>query len=415
MADPSVAATFRKPFPEQVAAWRLRLQELRPSFAWDQFEPQSHARAFMVAGATKADLLADLAGVVGRAIEEGATLDEFRRDFREITDRLGWPGKAGEGSPRGFAWRTKVIYRTNMRTSYMTGRRAQLVDGGFPLWVYRHSGAAEPRLQHLAWDGVALPPDHEFWQTHFPPNGWGCGCTVRGARTPEGVRRAGGDPDKALPDGWAETDPRTGAPPGIDKGWGYSVGAGVEADILSSLGRKLPTLPAPIGAALASTVVPARRELLADQFSAFVDEVMPGPNRGRHMVIGALKPEWVAAARGAGVEPATAEVAVRDRDVRHTFRPDKVTPIDLDWYRRLPEHIGQPRLVLLEPDQNGEPAFLLYFDVPGETYKLVVEVNTPMKKAERRRINVLQSARVATQGDILAALGRGAIVVDGEV
>lgn len=42
--------------------------------------------------------------------------------------------------------------------------------------MYRHSGAEHPRLQHKAWDGLTLPADHPFWQTHYPPNGWRCRC-----------------------------------------------------------------------------------------------------------------------------------------------------------------------------------------------------------------------------------------------
>ncbi|MFC6499598.1 phage minor head protein [Gemmobacter lanyuensis] len=171
----------------------------------------------MVAGAVKADLLADLASAVDRAISQGRTLEEFRADFRAIVKKHGWHGWTGEGSAKGEAWRTKVIWKTNISTSYAAGRWAQLKAKGFKYLVYRHSGAEHPRLDHLAWDGLVLPIDHPFWKTHFPPNGWGCGCSVRGAMTPELARLLGGDPDK-LPEDWGEIDTRTGAPVGIDRG-----------------------------------------------------------------------------------------------------------------------------------------------------------------------------------------------------
>ena len=56
----------------------------------------------------------------------------------------------------------EVGYRTNMATSYAAGRMAQLIDSKFKFWVYKHGNALEPRLQHLAWDGQALPPEHPF-------------------------------------------------------------------------------------------------------------------------------------------------------------------------------------------------------------------------------------------------------------
>lgn len=240
MAD--IAGILRQPFAEQVAAWRLRLGELRPTQTWTDVEPQFHDRGFMVAGATKAELLADLAKAVDKAIAEGRSLEEFRSDFRSIVEKNGWHGWTGEGTKKGKAWRTRVIYRTNMATTYAAGRRAQLLAGNFAFWVYRHGGSREPRILHLGWNGLALPPDHEFWATHSPPNGWGCSCYVVGARTAAGVRRVGGDPGKTLPDGWQALDPKTGAPKGIDKGWGYAPGALV-SDQVQALAPRLEALP----------------------------------------------------------------------------------------------------------------------------------------------------------------------------
>lgn len=224
----------RLQFFEQIEAYRLRHANLVPTRAWDDMMHNAHDRGFTVAGALKAGLLRDLAAAVDRAITEGTGLEAFREDFRAAAKAHGWSGWTGEGTKAGEAWRTRVIYRTNMRTSYMTGRRAQLIKGGYKWWVYRHGGSVEPRLHHLALDGIALPPDHPFWQTHYPPNGWGCSCTVFGARSAAGIRRVGGDPYKVLPEGWDKIDPRTGAPQGIDKGWGYSVGAEAAPEIASA-------------------------------------------------------------------------------------------------------------------------------------------------------------------------------------
>lgn len=257
MTDAALRAILRRPFAEQVAAFRLRLGNLVPTSRWDDLWQVQHDRAFMVAGATKADLLADLGRAVDRAISEGTGLDAFRHDFREIVTRHGWHGWTGEGTEAGEAWRTKVIYRTNMRTSYMACGHAQLVAGNFKYWVYLHSGAEHPRLQHLAWNGIALPPEHSFWQVAYPPNGWGCGCEVFGTNSEAGVRRLGGDPDKVLPDGWDRIDPKTGTPQGIDKGWAYAPGASATANIRRAIDAKLDRLPPAIASDLRATT--ARR------------------------------------------------------------------------------------------------------------------------------------------------------------
>jgi uncharacterized protein with gpF-like domain len=224
-----LAGVFGKPFAFQVAAFRLRLADTRDTATWRDVWQAEHDRAFMVAGATGADLLADLGAAVDKAISQGTTLEEFRRDFRRIVEERGWHGWTGEGTKKGEAWRTRVIYNTNMSVSYHAGRHAQLVKAGYPLWVYFHGNSREPRLNHLAWDGLILPADHPFWITHYPPNGWGCSCYVAGARSMRGAIRLGGKPDVTLPDDWAAIDPRTGAPKGVGKGWAYAPGASVDA------------------------------------------------------------------------------------------------------------------------------------------------------------------------------------------
>ena len=46
--------------------------------------------SFMVAGATKTDLLADLRGAVDKAISEGKSLNWFKTEFKNIVARHGW-------------------------------------------------------------------------------------------------------------------------------------------------------------------------------------------------------------------------------------------------------------------------------------------------------------------------------------
>ncbi|MFN7004092.1 MAG: phage minor head protein [Roseinatronobacter sp.] len=241
--DDTLRGVLGQPFIEQVAAFRARLGNLVPTTRWDDIDRSAHDRAFMVAGALKADLLADLAGAVDSAISEGTGLETFRAQFRDIVEQRGWHGWTGEGTKRGEAWRTRVIYRTNASTTYASGRWAQLMEGEFPLLVYRHGGSAEPRPEHLAWDGLTLPPDHEFWASHAPPNGWGCSCFVVGARSEAGAARLGGKPDVTLPPNWNQADPRTGAPAGIDRGWNYAPGASA-VDTILNLRDKLDFLPA---------------------------------------------------------------------------------------------------------------------------------------------------------------------------
>jgi uncharacterized protein with gpF-like domain len=243
MAEPSLIGGFDLGFQEQIDFFRAKLR--LPTDKWDDIWQAEHDRAFVVAGATKADLLADLAQAVDKAISTGTTLETFRKDFRKIVADHGWQGWTGEGTPGGFAWRTKVIYETNLRSSYHAGRWAQLNDPGFqklmPYWEYVHNDSVlNPRPQHLAWNHLTLLASHPFWKTHFTPNGWGCRCRIVARHRPL---------DNAItipPEDWQRIDEKTGAPVGIDKGWAYAPG---QSNLDELIAAKKDKLPAPLAAA----------------------------------------------------------------------------------------------------------------------------------------------------------------------
>ena len=212
--------------------------------------------AFVVAGAARDDLLGDLRGAVDSAIAEGTTLETFRGRFDEIVERHGWSYKGGRD------WRTRVIYDTNIRTSYAAGRWGQMQDikDRRPWWRYRHSGIAEkPRDEHVAWDGMVLSADDPWWQTHFPPNGWGCGCLVETLSDSDLQRLDKDGPDTAPPldlrtktVGVTGPNPRTiRVPAGIDPGFGYAPGR--QAHLGNAVREQLrKNLPRPPGLAAAS-------------------------------------------------------------------------------------------------------------------------------------------------------------------
>lgn len=161
------------PFQEQIDFFRQKLN--LPTESWTDIWQEQHDRSFVVAGAMQDDLLQDLRDAVDKAISQGTTLEEFRKDFDEIVNKTGWTYNGGRN------WRTKTIYDNNLRTSYSAGRwqQIQVVKQLRPYLRYRHKPFERyPRFDHMAWDGLILPVDHPFWPTHFPPCGWGCKCWV---------------------------------------------------------------------------------------------------------------------------------------------------------------------------------------------------------------------------------------------
>lgn len=244
MPTPSVRLGFAQPFREQLAFFQKKVSV--PTDAWDTITKAQHDHAWVVAGAMRADLLNDLHEAVTQAIAEGLGIGEFRKQFAEIVARHGWEGWTGSDSKAGRTWRTRVIYQTNMATSYAAGRWAQLNDPDLlktrPFWRYVHAdGVAHPRPHHLAWGEMRLTlrHDHPWWLTHYPPNGFGCHCYVIAVRGP-------GPNDATVPPvGWDALNSRTGELPGIDKGWGYAPGATAAdplglAKVIAEKSRSLP-------------------------------------------------------------------------------------------------------------------------------------------------------------------------------
>ncbi len=236
--------SFKLPFQEQIDFFNQKLA--LPSAHYDDILKSAHDRAFIVAGAAKADLLADLHGAVKQAVNEGKTLDWFRGQFDSIVKKHGWTGWTGEGTEAGVAWRTRVIYQTNLSTSYAAGRWAQLNDPDLlsvrPYWKYIHNDSvAHPRALHQSWNGVVLKHDDPWWATHFCPNGWGCRCRIMAVRAKEFKGKA------APNDGTYNFTDRNGVvhtiPKGIDYGFDYAMGQSNAVKTLAIQQNKLENLP----------------------------------------------------------------------------------------------------------------------------------------------------------------------------
>jgi len=396
MSHPSsVSGAFGMPFAEQIAFFRGKLGNLVPTERWDDMVGEAHDTGFMVAGAAEADLLTDLAAAVDKAIAEGRGIEEFRKDFRATVARNGWTGWTGEGSVAGEAWRVKTILRTNAYTSYAAGRYAQLVEGGFPFWVYRHGDSREPRPEHLAMDGVVLRSDDPAWRKWFPPSDWGCSCYVVGARSERGAKRLGGDPSKKLPAAWNAVDPKTGEPSGIGKGWGYAPGASVNPAVRAAAG-KVWSWDYRIGKAFLDQLPEAQRDALSSAYRSLpstaddarryakrIWEGRPDPEPGR--TLGMMRAEQLAAIGDdmLQLDPRGFDLSLSPSELRHILkahgdpaeekkkRQRAVTPDD---FGVLPAMIDAAAVRYTGLSGRHQlPAIELAADIDGERYVTIWE------------------------------------------
>ena len=95
------------PFTEANAFFRDKLN--LDTAAYTDIWQGMHSRAFVIAGATRDDVLTDIRAAVESAIAEGTTLEQFRQAFDTTVQKHGWAYKGGRG------WRTRVIYAPGLQ------------------------------------------------------------------------------------------------------------------------------------------------------------------------------------------------------------------------------------------------------------------------------------------------------------
>lgn len=258
-------AMFPGPVPKEALEY-FRSKGVKIGFSYEDVWQAEHARVFTVAKAMRIDILEDIRAAVDRALAEGKTLRDFEKELTPLLQQKGWWGRkkmedplTGEvsqvqlGSPR----RLRKIYDTNLRTAHAAGQWERIWRNRktHPFLLYSLGPSREHRPEHVSWAGLVLPVEDPWWQTHFPPNGWGCKCRVtpisrrqferlqaEGAPLRDGSRRP--IMTEAPTDELQEfVSVRTGeaieVPAGIDPGWDYNPGLTRQTDVLDQIAARL--------------------------------------------------------------------------------------------------------------------------------------------------------------------------------
>lgn len=214
-----------RPFKEAMAYLNQKLP--LPTRGHEDVYGAQHDHAFMVAGANRTAILEGFFNGIKAAQANGETLADFRKRFDQIVAASGWDYHGSRG------WRSKLIYRENLRNAYNAGREQQMADPDFlaahPYMEYVHSGAEHYRPQHKAWDGLILRADDPIWNTISPSNGYGCACK-KFARSERYLKRTGKKLGTAPVLEYRDhVDKRTGEvlriPKGIDPGFDVRPGS----------------------------------------------------------------------------------------------------------------------------------------------------------------------------------------------
>lgn len=376
MAEPRSTLDAVSLPPEEAIAF-LRQKTNTTSRRWTDVWNEAHTRSFMVAGAATKALVDDFRGAVAKALEQGISIGDFRKEFDAIVDKHGWAHNGTAG------WRASIIYETNLSTAYAAGRYAQMTEPDtlrvYPYWQYMHTSSARPRPQHLAWVGTTLAADDPWWATHYPPNGWRCKCSVRPV-SEAGMRRQGKrGPDQAPPldlRPWRSSDGRvvTEVPHGIDPGFAYSPGRTWQEGLLP------PQTPS------------APMQLVRPRLPPAEGVVPPSPAE-----VGPIGPLHPSAMRAIGAEPADVALS-EDTLAKQLVKHPELTEAA---YRRLPELLASPQLII------GESARKVVLIGHFDEGVLAAFVKTAADGSEL----YLTSFRHAREKDLGRLLRRGAVLL----
>lgn len=190
--------------------WRAKLTDAEAQALGES----ARHRAFYVTGLAHHDLVQLVSDGLEDALKNGETLADFKARIMTAIQTQGW-----------HDYRIENIFRTNLQTAYAAGRykKMQAVKASRPYWQYLAVMDRRVRPSHAILDGKVYPADHEFWATHYPPNGFRCRCGVR-TLSQRQVDTLGLPVEKEMPQAGIWTDPKTGMEyfvhfPGADKGF----------------------------------------------------------------------------------------------------------------------------------------------------------------------------------------------------
>lgn len=403
------------PAADAIAAFQAR-GLLSQTFAWQELMHEEHASQFTVAKLFRDDLLGEIHRLLGLALTEGKTLKDFKEALIPQLKQAGWWGhvevvdpRTGEiGHTRVNPARLELIYDVNIRQAHAAGRWARAMRGRMPYLIYRTRRDERVRASHRRWDGIVLPKDHAWWDTHYPPNGWRCRCLAypideAGIRALEadGLKILREPPDDGPPIPFVNklTGEILKVPPGIDPAFAYNPGKAAQQRQGQLILAKEASLPPAIAARAVREYLdnPGLLSATTHAFAAWAEGIKRPAGEMRH--IGAIGPETLDALATLGVTPASAVISVRDEDVLHTHRETKANALPWAWYRELPMHLLSPKAVLLDRTREV-PALLYVWDVGGAAGKVVLVIDYVVKTRDasgdktRQLVNILRSGRL---------------------
>lgn len=399
-------------FEQQVRYFEKKLN--LPTHSYLDVLGDEHDYFFMVAGASRNEVLLAFREAVDEAINNGETLEGFRQRFDEIVEKTGWDYQGGRN------WRTRIIYDTNVYAAYNRGRLQQHLDLAdvMPYWEYHHDNA-HPRQEHIDLDGTILPASDPFWRYYYPIKAYGCHCTVT-AHDEDDLKEMGRTVSPSPEIEWEEkrVGIRSGNPRVVKVPKGYDVGFAPHnfdkltqprnVDVDKLLFNKMSTAEPKLASLLIENVLqnPKAMVMLNGAMKSMVDQVATEKiARGQIKNVGVIPAKVIDKLTALEKAPQSAVIAVRDDDVLHALRDSKQAKginLPIEFWEQLPEKLRNPTAVLLqakEQQRNKNTSDVLLFIYDTEKGKVAIKLDYEMKvkdelsgKKITQKLNVVRTA-----------------------
>jgi len=91
----------------------------------------------------------------------------------------------------------KSEYNNAIAASQNAARWTEFEKDGIKYLRYQTVGDGNVRTDHQLLDGIVKEMKDPFWNTHYPPNGWGCRCEV--VQTPDASKPSKNTPSISIP------------------------------------------------------------------------------------------------------------------------------------------------------------------------------------------------------------------------
>ena len=185
-------------FEEPTAVYEyLKSKKPETHFDYDEIVHDAHKKAFTVAKMMNLDLLKDTQASLTKAFKEGVGFDEWKKGVKPMLAKKGWLGNIKVKDPKTGEEkeiyvgnrRLRTIFNTNMRTAYAKARYENQMQSLGEYFRYTAVLDNRTREAHRKLHGKTLPKTDKFWDTNYPPNGWGCRCKVQVLTEAECVAR----------------------------------------------------------------------------------------------------------------------------------------------------------------------------------------------------------------------------------